>query len=55
MAAGLYLLAPSLAASTLQYRAIAAAATDPGLARTFGYQGTMAAWTAAYECRPFGC
>jgi hypothetical protein len=29
--------------------------TDPGIAATFGYDGTMVAWTAAYQGRPFGC
>lgn len=55
MLPGLTLLAPSLAASVLQYRADALASTGAHLATLFGYNGTMAAWTAAYKGRPFGC
>jgi hypothetical protein len=53
----LYFLAPSLAASILQYR-FRSLAVEARLARLFGYgayNGTMAAWTAAYLGNAFGC
>ena len=51
----LVLLAPELAAAMLEYRAAGFRLTNAGLATLFGYGGGMAAWTAAFEGRPFGC
>ena len=53
----LYFLAPTLAASILQYR-FNTLPVMRGLAKLFGfdaYGGAMSAWTAAYLGNPFGC
>jgi trehalose/maltose hydrolase-like predicted phosphorylase len=53
----LYFLAPSLAASILQYRFISIPVMRK-LATLFGFDafgGAMAAWTSAYEGNAFGC
>ena len=50
----LYLLAPALAAALLQSRLDSLPVMQANAA-LFGYQGAMAAWTAAYGGHPFGC
>eukprot|EP00759_Apiculatamorpha_spiralis_P058349 PhF_6_TR9183/c0_g1_i1/m.14325/K22078/PGGHG, ATHL1; protein-glucosylgalactosylhydroxylysine glucosidase len=51
----LYFTNPSLAKAMIEFRRVSTDKTDGGLARLFGYNGTMVAWTAAFEGRPFGC
>ncbi len=54
MAPSLYLLSPKLAEALLEYRFLSLNASFD-IARIFGYAGSMHAWTAAYQGRPFGC
>jgi trehalose/maltose hydrolase-like predicted phosphorylase len=56
MMPGLLLLAPSLAQAIVEFRyASISSGTEEKIAALWGYEGTMAAWTAGYEGRLFGC
>ena len=54
MAQGLLLFQPALTKSAAQYR-IDSAPVAEGIAKTFGYDGMMFAWTSAAKGNPFGC
>eukprot|EP00035_Acanthoeca_spectabilis_P014265 m.271436 g.271436 ORF g.271436 m.271436 type:complete len:952 (-) comp16091_c0_seq1:156-3011(-) len=54
MAQGLLLFHPELALSAAQYR-IDSAPASARIAKLFGYEGLMYAWTAAAGGNPFGC
>jgi len=56
MAPSLYLLTPSLAEAIVEFRYMSiVSGTEPEIATIFGYNGSMAAWTAGYNGRLFGC
>jgi trehalose/maltose hydrolase-like predicted phosphorylase len=54
MAPSLFFLSPELASSLLQFR-YDSIDTEMEIAKIWGFQGTMVAWTAGYEGRLFGC
>ena len=54
LAGGLVLLQPQLAESAAQYR-IESAPAAAKIAKVFGYDGLMFAWTSAANGAPFGC
>jgi hypothetical protein len=54
IAPGLFFLAPDLAESLLQFR-FDSIKTEEAIAKIWGYNGTMVAWTAGYDGRLFGC
>jgi trehalose/maltose hydrolase-like predicted phosphorylase len=54
MAGGLVLMQPQLAMSAARYR-IESAPAAAKIAKVFGYDGLMFAWTSAANGAPFGC